>query len=57
VENAGEEGHRFESEGIPVVMDDYAFRKLGGAVLLVDPDPSGDGYRLEHPDAVMTTFC
>ncbi|MFN2386358.1 MAG: hypothetical protein ABR576_08755 [Thermoanaerobaculia bacterium] len=55
--NAGEEGHRFESEGIPVVMDDYAFRKLDGAVLLVDPDPAGEGYRLEHPDAVMTTFC
>jgi hypothetical protein len=56
-ENAGGEGHRFESEGIPVVMDDYAFRRLEGAVLLVDPDPAGDGYRLDHPDAVMTTFC
>ena len=56
-ETADEEGHRFESEGIPVVMDDYAFQKLDGAVLLVDPDPAGEGYRLDHPDAVMTTFC
>lgn len=56
-ENADEEGHRFESEGIPVVMDDYAFQKLDGAVLVVDPDPAGEGYRLDHPAAVMTTFC
>jgi Fe-S cluster assembly iron-binding protein IscA len=56
-ENAPEEGHRFESEGIPVVMDDYAFETLQGAVLEVDPDPGGDGYRLDHPNAVVTTFC
>ena len=56
-EEEGDEGHRFESEGIPVVMDDYAYSRLQGAVLKVDPDPSGDGYRLDHPDAVMTTFC
>ena len=56
-ENAPDEGHRFEASGIPVVMDEHAFRKLRGAVLEVDPDPAGDGYRLDHPDAVMTTFC
>ena len=52
-----EEGHRFASRGIPVVMDDYAFRTLRGAVLAVDPDPAGEGYRLEHPDAPIATFC
>lgn len=56
-ENAPDEGHRFDVSGIPVVMDDYAFRRLRGAVLEVDPDPAGDGFRLDHPDAVMTTFC
>lgn len=56
-ENAPDEGHRFEASGIPVVMDDHAFRKLQGAILEIDPDPVGDGYRLNHPDAVMTTFC
>ena len=56
-ENAPDEGHRFEAAGIPVVMDDHAFRRLQGAVLEVDPDPAGEGYRLDHPDAVMTTFC
>jgi len=56
-ENAPDEGHRFEAAGIPVVMDDLAFRTLQGAVLELDPDPAGDGYRLDHPDAVMTTFC
>jgi Fe-S cluster assembly iron-binding protein IscA len=56
-ENAPEDGHRFESEGIPVVMDDYAFETLRGAVLEIDPDPAGEGYRLDHPDAVLTTFC
>jgi Fe-S cluster assembly iron-binding protein IscA len=56
-ENTPDEGHRFEASGIPVVMDEHAFRKLRGAVLEVDPDPAGDGYRLDHPDAVMTTFC
>jgi Fe-S cluster assembly iron-binding protein IscA len=56
-ENAPDEGHRFESAGVPVVMDDYAFVRLGGAVLEVDPDPAGEGYRLNHPDAVITTFC
>ena len=56
-ENAPDEGHRFESAGIPVVMDEHAFRRLQGAVLEVDPDPAGEGYRLDHPDAVMTTFC
>lgn len=56
-ENAPEEGHRFESAGIPVVMDDYSFDALRGAVLELDPDPAGDGYRLEHPNAVLTTFC
>jgi Fe-S cluster assembly iron-binding protein IscA len=56
-ENAPDEGHRFEAAGIPVVMDDYAYRRLEGAVLEVDPDPAGDGYRLDHPDAVLTTFC
>jgi len=56
-ENAPEEGHRFESAGIPVVMDDYAFETLRGAVLEIDPDPSSDGYRVDHPNAVLTTFC
>jgi Fe-S cluster assembly iron-binding protein IscA len=56
-ENAPDEGHRFEAAGIPVVMDDYAFRRLDGAVLELDPDPAGEGYRLNHPDAVLTTFC
>ena len=56
-DNAPDEGHRFEVAGIPVVMDDYAFRRLQGAVLDVDPDPGGEGYRLVHPDAVLATFC
>ena len=56
-ENAPDEGVRFEAAGIPVVMDDLAYRSLEGAVLDVDPDPAGDGYRLEHPNAVLTTFC
>jgi Fe-S cluster assembly iron-binding protein IscA len=56
-ENAPDEGRRFEIAGIPVVMDDYSFMRLKGAVLEVDPDPAGEGYRLDHPDAVMTTFC
>jgi Fe-S cluster assembly iron-binding protein IscA len=56
-QNIPEEGHRFEASGIPVVMDDYAFHRLQGAVLEVDEDPDGEGYRLNHPDAVMTTFC
>ena len=56
-ENAPDEGHRFDASGIPVVMDDLAFRTLQGAVLELDPDPAGEGYRLNHPDAVMTTFC
>jgi Fe-S cluster assembly iron-binding protein IscA len=56
-ENAPDEGHRFTAAGIPVVMDYYSFSKLAGAVLHVDPDPAGEGYRLDHPDAVMTTFC
>ncbi len=56
-ENAPDEGHRFEAGGIPVVMDDHSFRRLQGAVLELDPDPAGEGYRLDHPDAVMTTFC
>ncbi|MDQ5857802.1 MAG: iron-sulfur cluster biosynthesis family protein [Acidobacteriota bacterium] len=55
--NAPDEGHRFESSGIPVVMDDYAFATLQGAVLTLDPDPTGDGYRLEHPNAPIATFC
>lgn len=56
-DNAPDEGHRFEASGIPVVMDAHAFRRLQGAVLEVDPDPAGEGFRLDHPDAVMTTFC
>jgi Fe-S cluster assembly iron-binding protein IscA len=56
-ENAPDEGRRFEIAGIPVVMDEYSFRRLNGAVLELDPDPAGEGYRLDHPDAVMTTFC
>jgi len=56
-ENVPDDGHRFEAAGIPVVMDDFAFRRLEGAILEVDPDPAGDGYRLNHPDAVLTTFC
>ena len=52
-----EEGHRFESRGIPVVMDDYAFQTLQGAVLTLDADPTGEGYRLEHPNAPIATFC
>lgn len=56
-ENVPDEGHRFEAAGIPVVMDDFAFFRLHGAILELDPDPSGESYRLNHPDAVMTTFC
>ena len=56
-ENAPDEGHRFEASGIPVVMDDLSYRRLDGAILDVDPDPAGEGYRLEHPNAVLTTFC
>ena len=56
-ENAPDEGHRFDASGIPVVMDDLSYRRLEGAVLDVDPDPAGEGYRLEHPNAVLTTFC
>lgn len=56
-ENAPDEGHRFTEAGIPVVMDDYSYSKLSGAVLRVDPDPAGEGYRLDHPDAVLATFC
>ncbi len=56
-ENAPEEGVRFEESGIPVVMDVLAYRSLEGAVLDVDPDPAGEGFRLEHPNAVLTTFC
>jgi Fe-S cluster assembly iron-binding protein IscA len=57
VEAAPDEGHRFTAAGIPVVMDDYSWSKLSGAVLRVDPDPAGEGFRLDHPDAVLTTFC
>jgi Fe-S cluster assembly iron-binding protein IscA len=56
-ENPPDEGLRFEAAGIPVIMDGYAFRRLQGAVLDVDPDPGGEGYRLVHPDAVLATFC
>jgi Fe-S cluster assembly iron-binding protein IscA len=56
-ENAPDEGQRFESQGIPIVMDDYAMRSLGGAVLEIDSDPAGEGYRLVHPNAILTTFC
>ena len=56
-ENPPEEGHRFEASGIPVVMDPEAYARLAGAVLDVDPDPGAEGYRLEHPNAVLTTFC
>ena len=56
-ENEPDEGHRFEASGIPVVMDELSYRRLEGAVLDVDPDPAGEGYRLEHPNAVLTTFC
>jgi Fe-S cluster assembly iron-binding protein IscA len=56
-EDAPDDGHRFESRGIPVVLDSYAFETLRGAVLDLDPDPAGEGYRIEHPNAVLTTFC
>jgi Fe-S cluster assembly iron-binding protein IscA len=56
-ENPPDEGHRFLASGIPVVMDDESFERLTGAVLDVDPDPAGEGYRLEHPNAVLTSFC
>jgi Fe-S cluster assembly iron-binding protein IscA len=56
-ENPPDEGHRFDASGIPVVMDDEALQRLSGAVLDIDPDPAGEGYRLEHPNAVLTTFC
>jgi Fe-S cluster assembly iron-binding protein IscA len=56
-ENPPDEGRRFEVSGIPVVLDDYAWRKLQGAVIDVDEDPAGEGYRLEHPEAVIATFC
>ncbi len=56
-ENEPDEGHRFEASGIPVVMDELSYRQLDGAVLDVDPDPAGEGYRLDHPNAVLTTFC
>jgi hypothetical protein len=35
----------------------WAVETLNGAVLEIDPDPSGEGYRLDHPNAVLTTFC
>ncbi len=56
-ENEPDEGHRFIAEGIPVVMDDVSFTRLRGAVIELDPDLAGEGYRLDHPEAVMTTFC
>jgi hypothetical protein len=28
-------------------MDDLSYRRLEGAVLDVDPDPAGEGYRLD----------
>jgi Fe-S cluster assembly iron-binding protein IscA len=56
-QNASDEGHRFESNGIPIVLDDYAMETLDGGTLDVDPDPAGDGYRVDHPYAVLTTFC
>lgn len=56
-ENPPEEGHRFETSGIPVVMDHGAFERLRGAILDVDSEPAGEGYRLEHPNAVLATFC
>jgi Fe-S cluster assembly iron-binding protein IscA len=56
-ESALDEGVRFDSSGIPVVMDDLAYDTLDGAVLDVDPGAAGEGYRLEHPNAVLTTFC
>lgn len=56
-QNAPEGGRRFESQGIPIVMDDYAVKSLAGAVLEIDPDPVGDGYRLDHPNAFLATFC
>ncbi|HEY6066538.1 MAG TPA: hypothetical protein VIY96_10295 [Thermoanaerobaculia bacterium] len=56
-ESAPDEGHRFESNGIPIAMDDAALKNLSGGTLEIDPDPAGDGYRLDHPNAVLTTFC
>jgi Fe-S cluster assembly iron-binding protein IscA len=56
-QGAPDEGHRFESNGIPIVMDDYAIETLNGGTLEIDPDPAGDGFRLDHPNAVLTTFC
>jgi Fe-S cluster assembly iron-binding protein IscA len=56
-EDPPEEGRRFESQGIPIVMDDYAVEILAGGVVEIDPDPAGEGYRLDHPNAVLTTFC
>ncbi len=56
-ENAPDEGRRFEASGIPVVMDEYSYHASGGSGARGGPDPAGDGYRLDHPDAVMTTFC
>ena len=56
-ENAPDEGHAFRASGIPVVMDELSYKRLEGAVLDVDPDPAGEGYRLDHPNAVLTTFC
>ena len=56
-DNVPDEGHRFDASGIPVVMDDYAYSRLRGAILELDESPGGEGYRLNHPDAVITTFC
>lgn len=56
-DNVPDEGHRFDASGIPVVMDDYAYSRLRGAILELDESPDGEGYRLNHPDAVITTFC
>jgi Fe-S cluster assembly iron-binding protein IscA len=56
-QSAADEGRRFESNGIPIVMDAYAMEILDGGTLEIDPDPAGDGYRLDHPNAVLTTFC
>lgn len=38
-------------------MDEYTRKTLAGARLEIDPDPTADGYRLDHPNAALTTFC
>jgi len=41
--------------GFRIALDDMAASRLDGAVINYDPD--GDGYLLDHPDAVTVVWC